>query len=1140
MNLKNLKTEEDLKELIIDDWGYSGIGNRPTGIRLDGEVEKKVIDQKIIADYKGFQVLYFKLDESKKTSHQKIDGFMRVTEREIINNVEKYERNTKFFVFSSKEGDFWHFVNAISSEQISLRRFSIGPDNREKLRTVNDQLNKVIVTTGDELQDIIGKHKDAFDIEEVTTKFFRSFANHFGELISHISLIKRGVDKKEISYLAQIILNRIIFLKFIEKKGWLDNNKDYLYNKFQNYYDNSENSYWMDVVCPLFDLLSEQHKNPNSKLGNIPFLNGGLFGSEPKDLWSLAVSNDFFQSLFENLLNSFNFTIEESSPSSVEIAVDPEMLGRIFEALILVLEKSKDIEKDLRRATGSYYTPRVAVFHMCRSAIAKNLSSKTELPELDIKKLIDIAVNDIPDDKQFRHCTFNKIQINALQNAIEKISICDPAVGSGAFLLMSLQILVGLMKLLNLFLGKKYKENYDYILKEKVISRNLIGVDILKQAVHICELRLWLSLIVDYQDKDIDNLPTLPNLTYKIFMGDSIVDHLQGHSFDYLENLRRDSISINTATEQCLNNLKDLKNEYFGEKDEKEKEKLRVKIEKKKLELAIKILQQEQENVVVGEQQQLIKIGPKQVKIILEREFQKERKKLIDKLKNVLESKKIYKINDELVNFVWKIDLVEYFIDHGDSGFDIVIGNPPYGLKNESMIKGKERYGLGSKDSFGVFIAMSIKDLLRDGGILSFIVSNTWQTIKTHKPLRRLVLDNTKVHEFLMMPAWIFGATVNTSVVCLSKLAGSYNTNEIGIDNKKSERRKNSIIACDFTKAGKNTNQLEEYLHSLDTPKFYSDNKVAYYQYEQGLIEINSNIPFFIGSPKLFQFMSYPDGIVKLEDIADVKQGLATADNKYYLRKDIGARGNYEIIDHSLILKGNMINDLSQDEKKNGIDSKKYSGRYFLPYDKGGKSDMEEGWLPNYYVSTAYYIDWSKEAIKRMKTLTISERNGGKSDGRVASRFQNSEYYFKQGITFSISGQYAPTFRINSSSVFDVKGSCIFFIKALDVNIFLGLFNSKLIKYLSKVFIYHTVDFQVDAVKEMPFCINENNKMIQLVNQIIKKQKQDPRYDYMSNEQGEIDKLVYEMYGLNKDDIREVECWYARRYPKLERFCECE
>ncbi len=1138
MEFKDIKTEDDLKQLVIRDWGYESTGDRNTGIVLDQEIQDKILDQKVIAQYKNFQIWYFKLDEAQRTSHQKIDGFLRITEREIIGKVDKLNRNTKLFVFSSQNGDYWHFVNALPTVQINLRRFSIEPDNRNKLRTTCEQLNKIKIDKNDNLQDIIEKHKKAFDVEEVTTKFFRQFANHFSELMALISNIKKGVDQKEISDTSQVILNRLIFLKFIEKKGWLNGDVDYLYNKFQNYYDD-KSLYWNEIIRPLFDLLSTPHKNPDKKLGNIPFLNGGLFGHEPKDLWTLTIPNDYFESIFENIFNRFNFTIEESSPSSVEVAVDPEMLGRIFEALILTLEKSSDIEKDLRRATGSYYTPRIVVFHMCRSAIAKSLSQKTDLSELKIKQLIDVVIDDIPDEKQVKDCSFSKVEAKALRDSVEKISICDPAVGSGAFLLISLQILVGLQRYLSLFITGSSKN--DYNLKEEVISHNLIGIDILKQSVHICELRLWLSLAVDYEDKDIEKLPTLPNLTYKIFRGDSIVDYLQGYSFDYLEALRTEVIKPDPRTIQDLNSLKQLKDKYFGENNEEEKNKAWEKIERKKLEIIINILETEsQETDKTQESLPCFKTS-RQVKLSLEKEFKKDRKELLNRLKLILKNKKFLDTSDRL-NFVWKIDLVEYFTDHGNEGFDIVIGNPPYGLKNESMVMGKERYGLGNKDSFGVFIAMAIKDLLKQDGILSFITSDTWQTIKTHKPLRRFVLDNAKIHELLMMPAWVFGATVNTSVLILSK-----NTGKKEFGNKISggeERDKNKLLVCDFTRAEKKTSELDEYLYSLDKPKFYSNDKVAFYEYEQGLIETNSNIPFFIGSPKLFQLMNdttcqkiekeigkkekkeiqvrqiKTNGniveLVRFGDISVSYGGIKAYEGIYdnYIRTSEG--GRYLKIEYSLVKE-----TLTENEQLTGIEDDEQ--KKYISMMKFGEHIIDDVLL-NYNDFTSFYLPWNKSLIKKLEGM---------------NSLRNRNKYFGEGLFFSVAGAYAPCFRYAKYQLFDINSHLVNFFDNFDPFFVLGILSSKLNKFLLKTFINHSAGTNTDDVDEILFILKFNNNEIQkLVDQIINKQKQNPRYDYMSNEQKEIDKLVYEMYGLNKDDIQEVECWYARRYPKLARFCD--
>jgi hypothetical protein len=282
----------------------------------------------------------------------------------------------------------------------------------------------------------------------------------------------------------------------------------------------------------------------------------------------------------------------------------------------------------------------------------------------------------------------------------------------------------------------------------------------------------------------------------------------------------------------------------------------------------------------------------------------------------------------------------------------------------------------------------------------------------------------------------------------------------------------------------------------------------------------------------------------QLGNFADVKQGLATADNKYYIRKRKGVRGGYQILDESKLLTEQEISQLTDDEKLNGVNPEKYNGRCFLPYDKGGESDSGEGWLPNYYVPTQYFIDWSKTAVQRLKTATIADVKIGKGqsnkikDGdekKIASRFQNSDYYFCQGLTFSRTGQYAPTYRLNSASVFDTEGSSIFS-GLISARAMLALLSSKFARYLIKGFVDHTVHAQVEDIKEfmIPLIDTEIVKKLELlVSKIIEQQKSDSKYPYHLHEQQEIDTIIYQIYGLSNEDIREIELWYCRRYSKL-------
>ena len=380
-----------------------------------------------------------------------------------------------------------------------------------------------------------------------------------------------------------------------------------------------------------------------------------------------------------------------------------------------------------------------------------------------------------------------------------------------------------------------------------------------------------------------------------------------------------------------------------------------------------------------------------------------------------------------------------------------------------------------------------------------------------------------------------------------------------------------TIAAADV---GKQTNR-EVHVMTGEDWRSESSPEYALYRYRQNLICTNSNIPFFVASPKLFALMNDTtapveyreiDGkrvpvrtiemngqhveLTKLGDIAEVKQGLATGDNDAYLFQNPEARGNYRSIEdyRQYLLTEADLERIRSDETlrmaviENGISTdtptsgRYFGGRYILPYDKGGESDAQGGWMPNYWVLTDYYVDWSEWAVERLINLTSRERNQalGRAGGndRPCSRFQNIETYFIEGVTYSPTGVYAPTFRYHAPSVYDKEGSCVFFTMH-SVYEGLGILSSRIFKWAQKNFINGTVH-------SMPGDIVQGNCPVALppesiggVNSIIEHQKANPRYDYASNEQLEIDRLVYEAYGLNDDDIREVENWYARRYPAL-------
>ncbi len=473
-----------------------------------------------------------------------------------------------------------------------------------------------------------------------------------------------------------------------------------------------------------------------------------------------------------------------------------------------------------------------------------------------------------------------------------------------------------------------------------------------------------------------------------------------------------------------------------------------------------------------------------------------------------LRAKEEYRIIELSWSLSSRDGLSEPTIETPQSRFDIVVTNPPFGV--QATIEQRNRFfdpkrdGVQSRDLYGLFMARSV-ELLRPGGVAVLLVSDTWRTIRRHLPLRKRLVDNTTIHSVIDLPPWVFNATVNTGILCLQNAL---------------PQREHQISTSDLRSVPNNDWKLLG--ESIQGPPDFT--------YLQTQIGRYDNQSVFIASPNIHRILT-DNAFTTLGQVATVRQGLATGDNRRYLRKQPFARGNYAPVDSRKVLTRDELESLTTDEKLNGIGRDRFDGRTFVPYDKGGASFAIEGWLPNYYVPTEYFIDWSRESVARMKTAT-SKRQGGK----IASRFQSSAQYFKQGITFSYTGYYAPCFRLSSGGVFDVGGSSCFDLQ-LPLYPALAILASKLLKYIAKNYINHTVNFQVDDFKALPLPRNidsaTSSELERLVSQTVEKQKFDSKYPYYRNEQVEIDEIVYQVYGLRDADVAVVRAWYSKRYSKL-------
>lgn len=932
------------------------------------------------------------------------------------------------------------------------------------------------------------------------------------------------------------------------------------------------------------------------RFDRIPYLNGGLFDALPEDNASdtiedgaLRIPNKLFYAHRDDgftvaagtgrrtttrpveglnrIFDRYTFTVAENTPLEEDVALDPELLGLVFENLLAEIDPDDEAAaKSARKASGSYYTPRRIVDYMVNEALHLHLRTqfeKAEASKSDLQLLTRLCYEP-GDDTDFSTIADRVVAL------LESTRVLDPACGSGAFPMGMLHRMVELLERVDpdnerwlrqileripatarpAFARELRGKSYAYVRKLGVIQKNLYGSDIQPLAALIAKLRFFLTLVieqeVDFADRDNNyGLQSLPNLETNLVCANTLHDTEHG-----------------LLTGQVLSELRTIREEYYQPNTTRERrDALAIQIGETLATLFPGFAEQTKGVKPTGETQ-------------LDRENMRRQQDaawLAEWFKHATVAAPFFNVE------TFFPELVGEGTDRHPAPFHIVIGNPPYGgTKIPDEIK--TRLGLGSKDPYGAFIARFMGDPQRpsplaEGGVLAYIVSDTFMTIKTHRPLREQMLRH-RVHKMIRVSGDTFKATVNCAVI---------------LTQRGTAPEDQTCQMADLTNVSIH-DQYERFLHLLyqtegtgqmSRRQNASNQTYALYHYRQSLISTNSNLPFFVASPKLFALMNDTTAparqetiggkrvpvrtvtfngnavpLVKLGDIAEVMCGLTTGHNEAYLFQNPAAHGSYRSIDdyRQFLLTDTDLERICSDESlRNEVvqigisrEDKKspryFGGRYIVPYDKGGASDSNEGWLPNYWVATDYFIDWSEDNVRSMRTSTIAETytrkgkavpaNSAHYHTQTASFFRNASAYFVPGLTWSDAGFYSPTFRLSGLGPFDVKGSRIA-VEAIPLNACLGILGSKFMKLWIKACNNTTVSTQVDDVQDVGIPVEVSVRMPALVTSIVSMQRTNPRYDYASNEQLEIDRLVYESYGLNEADIREVEDWYVRRYPKL-------
>ncbi len=512
---------------------------------------------------------------------------------------------------------------------------------------------------------------------------------------------------------------------------------------------------------------------------------------------------------------------------------------------------------------------------------------------------------------------------------------------------------------------------------------------------------------------------------------------------------------------------------------------------------------------------------------------------------------------------------------------DLVIGNPPYGIKVSDEIK--DQFGLGSDDSYGCFIIRGL-DLLKENGCLSFVVSNTFMTTKTHQELRAGIFSRSDIVKLLQLHRAAFkGRDVFCCLIELKKV---------------SEANRNYFYKfCDAWPIHPKTAQyltvLEEYSSGLKAVlsadqyfEYQTNANLAFHrknaphakELEECFNNLNfigqrqlvrnqkNSLPIHGGSSSLFPLVidvacpnvaievqaTFPllgniDCIeikraenksvktVKLWQIARVFQGLCTSSDEEFLRKTPGvvpnARRKYiKDVDLDLTISNEELIQLTEDQKKNGIQVlDKTKTKHFVPFDKGGEQDIEAGDLRAYWSTVDYWIDWSKQAVDELK-----RRNALPVGTPRKPRLQNTQFYFMQGIRFSPAGLYAPMFEVSFGGVPGHKGSIILPCREELTAYLLPILCSPVTRYLTKNFLQHTVMTEIDVIKQIPIpvpSLDEYEDLVKISREIIVAKQNNMDFQALVEKSNQ---LVAKLF-MVESDMNEILTWMRRRYPNLGR-----
>jgi hypothetical protein len=1014
------------------------------------------------------------------------------------------------------------------------------------------------------------------DVEAVTKRFYLGLAEHHANLIEAVreaadasAAVLNGVKLAGgVDRVALRILTQLLFCWFLQRKRLLANDPDFLRNRFLrrrgNYYQTELERLFYEALSTPADQRPAGAPGPE-----VPFLNGGLFVRTYGDV-SLPLADELFDAEegLLGFLGSWTFTVAEDVPEEMEVAVDPEMLGKVFENLISDEEEKKQ---------GTVYTPRAVVHFMCREALVPWLQQRLEVDENWARLLL--VQDDVLNAYSNEHGTEAVLELaEELDRNLESLTVLDPAVGSGAFPLGMLAEIVRLRRMAFVLIKGKDPGTDDLIAwKLRAIEQTLTGVDINPTAIELCRLRLWLALVVDLPEGETPH--PLPNLEHRTIVANSLTDFVNSVE---VQNTREGQAGGLEAAALPTTEVIALRHAYFAASDPAQKAAIRDSLQEHEDRLIEEIFDRARRQGDQG------------------KESQQQLEELSGRFRSWDREFPVFAPSFHAPD-VWTA-----------GGWDITIMNPPYLGKKEvaqhidPMRRADYEHHFGEVNDLMVLFAYRAWQLSRIGGVVSMIFNDSIFTSSDASDLRRRMVESSDVLVCARTKCFE-GKAVNGGVV-VTRLTRSDPAAPLRwVEGYK-------CPTADFASAS------DPLPFSGKVGKTEAAGSMSVFSAPGDVFRVLPHRPLFrpsaeaisllerftacerwdtIGTPEGWDKLSntraldreiedlrrtgWHDGLqpgrwVLLGYVIEGGQGLATADDKFFLgaidgtdaaeehratqarleellKKDSGTWQKYESLrgkgfgrEEALIaLWADMSNDgilselwprggtfriapkdqvrrepLSEQERKDGITS----GPTWVPFEKGDQSQPVEGEDGKITYQGARWtrdnplvIDWSRDAVRILR-----QRASGKSTRRKPY-FRNEHLWFSEGVTWNRVASFLRCRVIPRNAIFADKAPLIRpHVPWLNTDSLMALLNSPSLDFLLRTFVGSRMMIEIGDVRRIPvpvFSPEHDRRLTSLARKAIREKlsADQGRQSILGDIEREIDVYVRELYGIKSDAI---------------------